>query len=111
MILLAECPDIQEPREFFDWFDFPNPLAMEKAVRADFLISGWVAVRQIEYSSKGTIIMVTREENVDIARKAGIQGVASIEEALEMAYEKCGERAPKVTVMPQGANTFPILEP
>ncbi len=111
VILLAECPDIQEPREFFDWFDFPNPLAMEKAVRADFLISGWVAVRQIEYSSKGTIIMVTREENVDIARKAGIQGVASIEEALEMAYEKCGERAPKVTVMPQGANTFPILEP
>ncbi|HKJ66174.1 MAG TPA: nickel-dependent lactate racemase [Desulfopila sp.] len=111
VILLAECPDIQEPREFFDWFDFPNPLAMEKAVRADFLISGWVAVRQIEYSSKGTIIMVTKEENVDIARKAGIQGVTSIEEALEMAYEKCGENMPKVTVMPQGANTFPILEP
>ncbi len=111
VILLAECPDIQEPREFFDWFDFPNPLAMEKAVRADFLISGWVAVRQIEYSSKGTIIMVTKEENVDIARKAGIQGVTSIEEALEMAYEKCGKNMPKVTVMPQGANTFPILEP
>ena len=110
IILLADCPDIREPSEFFDWFDYPDPLAMEKAVRANFLISGWVAVRQIEYSSKGTIIMVTREKNVEIAKKAGVHGVVTIEEALEIAYRKCGNSMPKVTIMPQGANTFPILE-
>lgn len=109
-ILLAECPDIQEPGEFFDWFDYPTPLEMEKAVRSDFLISGWVAVRQLEYGNLGKIIMVTNKDNIELARKAGVLGVSSIEEALKIAYEKCGNNMPKITVMPQGANTFPILE-
>jgi nickel-dependent lactate racemase len=110
VILMAECPDIKEPREFFDWFDHPSFLEMEKAVRANFLISGWVAVRQLEYGKQGTIIMVTRKENIELARKAGVQGVATMAEALEMAYAACGSSAPRITVMPQGANTFPILE-
>jgi nickel-dependent lactate racemase len=110
VILLAECPDIKEPVEFFDWFNYPTFLEMEKAVRANFLISGWVAVRQLEYGRQGEIIMVTRKENIELARKAGVRGVATMAEALKIAYEKCGGNAPKITVMPQGANTFPILE-
>lgn len=109
-ILLAECSDIQEPSEFFDWFDYTTALEMEKAVRANFLISGWVAVRQLEYGSIGEIIMVTKKENIELARKAGVLGVATIEEALKIAYEKCGNIMPKITVIPQGANTFPILK-
>ncbi|MFO7712947.1 nickel-dependent lactate racemase [Desulfosarcina sp.] len=109
VILLAECPDIKEPSEFFDWFNHPTFLELEKAVRANFLISGWVAVRQLEYAQQGDIVMVTRKENIELARKAGVQGVATIEEALEIAYKKCGSSVPKITVMPQGANTFPIL--
>ena len=111
VIFLAECPDINEPGEFFDWFDHPTFLDLEKAVRANFLISGWVAVRQLEYGRQGEIIMVTRKENIELARKAGIRGVTTMEEALKLAYEKCGTAVPKITVMPQGANTFPILEP
>ncbi len=110
VILLAECPDIQEPSEFFDWFSHPTFLEMEKAVRANFLISGWVAVRQLEYGQQGHIIMVTRKENIELARKAGVQGVATIDEALKIAYETCGNSEPTITVMPQGANTFPILD-
>ena len=110
VILLAECPDIQEPGEFFDWFNYPTFLEMEQAVRANFLISGWVAVRQFEYGRQGTIIMVTREENIALARKAGMQGVTTMDAALKLAYEMCGSSEPKITVMPQGANTFPILD-
>ena len=83
---------------------------MEQAVRANFLISGWVAVRQLEYGKLGHIIMVTRKENIELARKAGVQGMATMEEALTVAYAKCGSSAPKITVMPQGANTFPIFD-
>jgi hypothetical protein len=54
--------------------------------------------------------MVTRKENIELVRKAGVQGAASMAEALEMAYEQCGSSTPTITVMPQGANTFPILE-
>ena len=48
--------------------------------------------------------------NIEVAKKAGVVGVATIEEALHIAYEKCGNSIPKITVMPQGANTFPILD-
>jgi len=109
-IILAECPDIKDPGEFFDWFNYPTPFEMEKAVRENFLISGWVAVRQLEYASLGHIILVTQEKNIEIAGNAGVQGVATMEEALEIAYKKCGSNSPKITVMPQGANTFPILK-
>ncbi len=73
---MADCPDIQEPAEFFDWFQYPTPVEMEKAVRNNFLISGWVAVRQLEYANQGTIILVTRKENIELANKAGVEGVS-----------------------------------
>lgn len=107
-IVLAECPDISEPAEFFDWFDIEDPVEMEKAVRANYLISGWVAVRQREYAQRGTIILLTRPENNELARKAAVHPVNSMDEALELAYRACGNPNPKVTIMPQGANTFPI---
>lgn len=67
-------------------------------------------MRQLEYGGMGEIIMVSRKENVELARRAGVTGVNTIEEALELAYEKCGNSMPKIAVMPQGANTFPILK-
>jgi len=109
-IILAECPDIAEPKEFYDWFNYPNFLEMEKAVRANYLMPGWTAIKQIEYSNMGTIILLTRPENNEMARRAAVLPVNSMGEALEKAYEKCGTDTPKVTVMPQGANTFPIYE-
>jgi nickel-dependent lactate racemase len=109
-IILAECPDIKEPGEFFDWFHYPTAFDMEKAVRENFLISGWVAVRQLEYANLGHIILVTQKKNIELAKKAGVQGVTTMEEALAIAYEKCGSNSPKITIMPQGANTFPILK-
>lgn len=110
-VILSECPDIKEPKEFFDWFTYPNNLEMEKAVRANYLISGWVAVRQVEYAQMGTIIMLTRPENNDFARRAAVQPVNSMEAALKTAYEKCGKNNPKITIMANGANTFPIYTP
>ncbi|HYQ60262.1 MAG TPA: nickel-dependent lactate racemase [Desulfatiglandales bacterium] len=109
VVTLAECTDITEPKEFFDWFNYPTFPEMEKAVRENFLISGWVAVRQIEYGRKGTMILLTRQENRELAKRAGVLPVSTMEEALRLAYEKCGTKNPKITIMPQGANTFPML--
>jgi nickel-dependent lactate racemase len=109
VVILGECPDITEPKEFFDWFNYPGFLEMEKAVRADFLISGWVAVRQVEYCRKGTVILLTRRDNFEFARKTGVLPVSTMDEALRLAFETCGTQNPKMTIMPQGANTFPML--
>jgi hypothetical protein len=70
-IILAECPDIAEPAEFFDWFNIEDRVEMEKAVRANYLLSGWVAVRQQEYADLGSIILLTRPENAELAKKSG----------------------------------------
>ncbi|MBI5578713.1 MAG: nickel-dependent lactate racemase [Deltaproteobacteria bacterium] len=109
-IILAECPDIREPKEFFDWFEHRDRLEMEKALRANYVLAGWLAFHQFEYRDKGLIILVTREENFRHAEKAQLYPVASIEEALRVSYSHCGTPKPRITVMPQGANTLPLLK-
>ena len=108
-IILSECPDIMEPPEFSRWFEYETIYDMEKALRENFTIPGWVAFKEAECSTKGPFILLTKPENADFAKKANLIPVTSIEDALKIAYEKCNTPNPKVTVMPQGANTFPIL--
>lgn len=108
-IIMAECPDFGEPAEFIDWFKHPSLLEMEQAVRANFLISGFVAVRQWQDGDKGTVILLTRPENTQQAGKARMQACASMDEALSLAYASCGTSAPTVALMPHGAHTWPIL--
>jgi nickel-dependent lactate racemase len=108
-IILSECPDIREPKEFFDWFEHTDRLEMERALRADYALAGWLAFHQHEYRDKGLIILVTREENFRYAEKARLHPVATIEEALQVAHAHCRATSPTITVMPQGANTLPLL--
>ncbi len=109
-IILSECPDIMEPEEFTQWFNYESTYEMERALRANFTIPGWVAFKEVECSDKGSYVMLTKPENAEFAKKAKLIPVSTIEDALKIAYEKCGTDNPKVTVMPQGANTFPIIK-
>jgi len=109
-IILSECPDIMEPEEFTQWFNYESTYEMERALRANFTIPGWVAFKEVECSDKGAFILLTKPENVEFAKKAKLIPVTSIEDALKIAYEKCATPNPKVTIMPQGANTFPIVK-
>jgi nickel-dependent lactate racemase len=109
VILLSECPDIYEPAEFSDWFNYGGKKGMDEALRSQFTIPGWVALKEIECSEIATFIMVTREENFDLVRKVNMLPATSLEEALEMAYEKCPEKKPQFIIMPQGANTVSLL--
>jgi nickel-dependent lactate racemase len=110
VIIVSECPDIQEPPEFPQWFQYPSNLEMERALRADFTIPGWVALKEVECSDVATFIMVTRPGNADLVGKAGIIPVATMDEALDQAYRRCGTKEPRITLMPQGANTLPVLK-
>ena len=108
-IILAECPNIQDPPDFYDWFEHKDLYSMERAVRKNFFLSGWLAVKQFEYKEMGTIILVTEPENFETARKAHVEPVSNMADALDLAYRRCGAHKPTITVMPQGANTFPII--
>jgi len=108
VILLSECPDIYEPLEFSDWFKFGDKNDVEKALRANFGIPGWVVYKEMECSSIATFIMVTKEENAELVRKANMIPATTMEEALRIAGEKCTTDKPQFIVMPQGANTVPL---
>jgi nickel-dependent lactate racemase len=108
-VILAQCPLISDPPEFFDWFRYPDIPSLEAAARENFLISGWLATRQMEYKNQGTIILLTEKENMEMARRAHVEPVSTIGAALELAYHKCDTPAPQITIMPSGANTFPIF--
>lgn len=109
VILLSECPDIYEPAEFSDWFNYDGKKGIDEALRAKFTIPGWVALKEIECSEIATFIMITRAENFDLVRKVNMLPVTSMEEALALAYEKCPEKKPQFIIMPQGANTVPLF--
>lgn len=109
VIILSECADIAEPQEFSRWFQYEDKLAMEKALRQQFGIPGWVALKEVECSDYATYILVTKAENAEFVGKTGMIPATSMEEALRIAQEKCGTDKPTYTVMPQGANTLPIL--
>jgi hypothetical protein len=53
--------------------------------------------------------MLTRPDNAELARKAGLIPAATIDEALKLAYTMCGKKNPTITVMPKGANTLPLM--
>jgi nickel-dependent lactate racemase len=108
-VILSECPDIREPLEYFRWFDYPTIAEHDRALRADYTIAGWCALITREYCRRSATIMLTRPDNAPLARKAGLIPAATIDEALKTAYDMCGKRDPRITVMPNGANTLPYL--
>ena len=110
VVMLSECPDIYEPEEFSQWFNYDTKLEMEKALRDAFTIPGWVALKEIECSNVATFIMVTRAENFELVRKTGMIPVLSLDEGMALAKEKCTAAKPQYIVMPQGANTVPLYE-
>jgi len=108
-VLLSECSDIAEPLEFFQWFDFRDIVDMERALRAEFTIAGWCAFKVAEYCRKKSILL-TRKENAKYVEKTSLIPAYSMEEALSKAYELCGTKKPKITVMPQGASVLPRMK-
>ena len=109
VMILAECPDIAEPSEYFNGFTYPDVYEQEKALRENYDLPGWVALRHSECCRDNQVILLTRPGNEDYARTAKLHPVFSMEEALKLAYEKSGLDRPRITVMPFGANTFPLL--
>jgi nickel-dependent lactate racemase len=108
-VILSECPDIREPMEYFKWFDHPTIEAHDRALRANYTIAGWCALITREYCRQSPTIMLTRPDNAELARRAGLIPAATIDEALKLAYTMSGKKNPTITVMPKGANTLPLM--
>ena len=108
-IILSECSMVRDPETFFKWFGYPSNRDLDVALRECFHLDGWVALKQLECNTKGLFILVTLPQNAEALKPTGFTVCAGIEEALSIAYAKCGTRTPRVTVMPRASLTLPIL--
>ena len=109
IICCLECPDISEPPEFSDWFKHPTLLDHELALRAGFTVPGYVAFKIANIAHETSLIIVTKPENVDFVRNAGMIPATSAAEAMEIACKKLGRDDYKIIVMGHAANTVPVI--
>ena len=109
VVLLTECKDIKEPPDFAKWFELGGLKGMEKELRRDFTVPGYAALFEVQKALDATYIVVTLPENAELIKQVGMIPTTTLEEAMKIAYAKCPSN-PKTIIMPQGANTLPILE-
>ncbi|MTI58245.1 nickel-dependent lactate racemase [Geosporobacter ferrireducens] len=107
ILLLAECRDGLGADEFLQWFQYDTLEKMEAALKQNFTVSGYAAYKAAYVAKYRKLILVSALEE-KVVKKLGFIPVKSPEEALSLAYSLTGEH-PKITLMPYGANTLPIL--
>lgn len=109
IICFMELQDIMEPPEFAGWFKYKTAIEHEMALRENFTIPGFLAYKLADIARKTSLIIVTRPENVDFIRNAGMIPATTADEALAIAKEKIGREDYTITLMPAAANTVPVM--
>ncbi|GAB4372621.1 MAG: nickel-dependent lactate racemase [Deltaproteobacteria bacterium] len=105
LILLAACPDRFGSEEFFPWFRFEDPEAMERELRANYRIYGQTAHAVFTKAKACTILLVSslRPEEV---RRMGMVPSPSLPEAIREAARILGE-LPATLVIPDAGYLLP----
>lgn len=109
MIAVLECEDIAEPPVFFNSFHYDDLKEMENDVRHGFTIPFYVAFYTCCLAERFTIILVTKPENFEEARKTRAVPVATLEEAMDMAKKIVGKEDYTVNIFPHGMGTIPFF--
>ena len=109
-ICFLECRDIKEPPDFSDWFKYSDKYDREIALRAGFTVPGFIALKFAYMAEAVSLIIVTKPENADFVRAAGLIPATSAEQAMQIAREKLGKDDFTITVMTEAATTVPLFK-
>lgn len=110
VILLLECRDIAEPPEFSDWFKYDSLYDHEMALRKDFTVPGFIALKVASVARQYPLIVVTLPENKSFIEKTGMIAATSLQEALQTAEKIINRKDYTISIMSQGANTVPLMK-
>ena len=110
IIIVLECREIMDPPDFSGWFDYESLFDREVALRAGFTVPGFIALKIGQIAKLLPIIIVSLPENAAFIKKCGMIPATTVEEAISIAETKLGRQDYSITVMPQAANTVPILK-
>ncbi|SHJ98184.1 Nickel-dependent lactate racemase [Geosporobacter subterraneus DSM 17957] len=107
ILLLAECRDGLGADEFLEWFQYDTLEKMEAALKRNFTVPGYAAYKAAYVAKYRKLVLLSSLED-EVVGRLGFIPARSMEEAISLAYSLAGEQ-PKITLMPYGANTLPIL--
>jgi len=107
LILLAECPDRFGSDEFFPWFRFEDPDAMEADLRANYRIYGQTAHAAFVKAKARTIFLVS-SLRPDEVRRMGMLPADSLDDAVRSAAQILGG-LPATLVIPDAGYLLPEL--
>lgn len=113
IILLAECREGMGDPTFEAWMrEADSPNAPLRRIREEFVLGGDKAAAIALVAKRASIYLVSSLSPQVIAecwKMPGLRHFASIEEALEVAFAEQGKDA-RITIMPDGNSTMPILQ-
>lgn len=107
LILLAECPEGFGSPNFFPWFRFSDPDAMEAELRANYQVYGQTAHAAFVKAKARRILLVSSLPPGDVERM-GMTPAVSIDQAVQMAKQILGGLPPTL-VIPDAGYVLPEL--
>ena len=107
-ILLAACPDGFGNPTFFDWFRHRDLDEFEAALRQNYEINGQTAHSILEKARRYRVILVSGFSR-EVTETMGMEKADSLDQALEMAYEKLPPD-PDTVIIPDGGTILPVVK-
>jgi nickel-dependent lactate racemase len=107
VIIVSECSEGLGAQEFLEWFQYKTLEDMEKALKRNFTVPGYAAYKTAYLAKYRRVFLISSLEK-KVVEEFGFIPAASLEEAVSGAY-KLSPLNPKITLMPFGGNTLPII--
>lgn len=107
IVLFSECSEGLGAEEFLSWFSYSTLEDMEKALKENFTVPGYAAYKTAYTGVFRKFILVSALPD-ETVKKLGFIPAGSPEEAMNVAYSLAPSN-PKITLMPYGGNTLPIV--
>ena len=107
LVLLAACPDGHGNATFADWFEHPDLVSFEAALRAGYEINGQTAYATRIKTETWRVILVS-EFNEAQTRHLGMEKAENLDLALQMAYTGLPS-SPRTVVVPDGGSVLPVV--
>lgn len=107
IILCSECSDGPGSKDFMEWLRYPSISEMRKALDANFLMPGFVALRAASIMSTSRVILISSLAD-DIVRGVNMIPAENPEKALKIAGGLLKD-VKTIAIMPHASLTFPVL--
>jgi nickel-dependent lactate racemase len=107
LIMVGECSDGLGPYEFQRWFGLGGDTQIEKELRREFTVAGFVVYRAALLHRAARRVILVSGLDPRVVSRIGIIPCSSIKEAVDTAFQEISQG--KVLLMPHASQTIPSL--